>query len=98
MILERNYKKEINNLYNQINSLTNPQEQYLTLKKLQNCIENLINSFEKNNMGNETYKQKMYYYLIYLFNCYSSIFHFKALVSIEERSDIITKVKNYLTI
>ena len=98
MILERNYKKEINNLYNQINSLTNPQEQYLTLKKLQNCIENLINSFEKNNMGNETYKQKMYYYLIYLFNCYSSIFNFKALVSIEERSDIITKVKNYLTI
>ena len=98
IILERNYKKEINNLYNQINVLTNPQEQYLTLRKLQNCIESLINSFEKNSMGNETYKQKMYFYLIYLFNCYSSIFNFKALVSIEEKMDIINKVKNYLTI
>ena len=76
MIIERNYKKEINKLYNQINTLTNPQEQYLCIKQLQNCIENLINSFNKDNMENETYKQKMYYYLIYLFNCYSSLLNF----------------------
>ena len=98
MILERNYKKEINKLYNQINTLTNQQEQYLCIRQLQNCIENLINSFNKDNMENETYKQKMYYYLIYLFNCYSSLFNFKALLSIEEKDDIIFKVKNYLEI
>jgi len=40
----------------------------------------------------------MYYYLIYLFNCYSSLFNFKALLSIEEKDDIIFKVKNYLEI
>ena len=98
MIIERNYKKEINKLYNQINTLTNSQEQYLCIRQLQNCIENLINSFNKDNMENETYKQKMYYYLIYLFNCYSSLFNFKALLSIEEKDDIIFKVKNYLEI
>ena len=98
MIIERNYKKEINKLYNQINTLTNPQEQYLCIKQLQNCIENLINSFNKDNMENETYKQKMYYYLIYLFNCYSSLLNFKSLLSPEEQDDIIFKVKNYLEI
>ena len=98
MILERNYKKEINKLYNEINTLTNPQEQYNSIVKLQKCIENLINSFNKEDMENETYKQKMYYYLTYLFNCYSSLLNFKSLISIEEKDDIICKVKNYLEI
>ena len=47
-------------------------------------------------MENETYKQKMYYYLTYLFNCYSSLLNFKNLISDEEKDDIISKVKNYL--
>ena len=98
IILERNYKKEINKLYNQINTLTNPQEQFLCIRQLQNCIENLINSFNKDNMENETYKQKMYYYLIYLFNCYSTLLNFKELLSYEEKDDIIFKIKNYLEI
>ena len=98
MILERNYKKDIVNLYNKINTLTNPQEQFLCIRQLQTCIENLINSFNKDDMENETYKQKMYYYLIYLFNCYSSSLNFKTLLSEEEKFDIVCKVKNYLQI
>ena len=96
MIIERNYKKEINKLYNEINTLTDPQEQYYTIIKLKNTIENFVNSFNKENMENETYKQKMYYYLTYLFNCYSSLLNFKNLISDEEKDDIISKVKNYL--
>ena len=96
MIIERNYKKEINKLYNEINYLTDPKEQYYTIIKLKNTIENFVNSFNKENMENETYKQKMYYYLTYLFNCYSSLLNFKNLISDEEKDDIISKVKNYL--
>ena len=96
MIIERNYKKEINKLYNEINTLTDPKEQYYTIIKLKNTIENFVNSFNKENMENETYKQKMYYYLTYLFNCYSSLLNFKNLISDEEKDDIISKVKNYL--
>ena len=98
MILERNYKKEINNLYKEINTLTNPQEQFYAIRKLQNCIETFINTFNKDNMENETYKQKMYYYLTYLFNCFSSLLNFTNLISIEEKDEIFLKVKNYLEI
>ena len=98
MVLEKNYKKEINSLYKEINTLTNPQEQFYCIRKLQNCIETFINSFNKDNMENETYKQKMYYYLTYLFNCFSSLLNFKTLISIEEKDEIFLKVKNYLEI
>ena len=94
--LERNYKKEINSLYKEINTLTDPQEQFYAIRKLQNCIEAFINTFDKNNMENETYRQKMYYYLTYLFNCFSSLLNFKNLISIEEKDEIFLKVKNYL--
>ena len=96
IILERNYKKEINSLYKEINSLTDPQEQFYTIRKLQNCIEAFINTFDKDNMENETYRQKMYYYLTYLFNCFSSLLNLKSLISIEEKDEIFLKVKNYL--
>ena len=96
IILERNYKKEINSLYKEINTLTDPQEQFYAIRKLQNCIEAFINTFDKNNMENETYRQKMYYYLTYLFNCFSSLLNFKNLISIEEKDEIFLKVKNYL--
>ena len=96
IILERNYKKEINSLYKEINILTDPQEQFYAIRKLQNCIEAFINTFDKNNMENETYRQKMYYYLTYLFNCFSSLLNFKNLISIEEKDEIFLKVKNYL--
>ena len=49
-------------------------------------------------MENETYKQKMYYYLTYLFNCFSSLLNFTNLISIEEKDEIFLKVKNYLEI
>ena len=96
IVLERNYKKEINSLYKEINTLTDPQEQFYAIRKLQNCIEAFINTFDKNNMENETYRQKMYYYLTYLFNCFSSLLNFKNLISIEEKDEIFLKVKNYL--
>ena len=98
LILERNYKKEINNLYKEINTITNTTEQFYCIRKLQNCIESFINSFNKDEMENETYKQKMYYYLTYLFNCFSSLLNFKSLISIEEKDEIFLKVKNYLEI
>ena len=58
MILERNYKKEINLLYNKINTLTDLQEQYLCLLDLKKYIEKFINSFDRNNVINDTLREK----------------------------------------
>ena len=98
MALERNYKNEINKLFNKVNNLTDQNEQYSCLQLLQKCLENFIDTFNKDINDNFTYKQKMHYYLTYLFNTYSSLLNFKLLISEEEKEDIITKVKNYLEI
>jgi len=98
MIIERNYKKEINELFNKVNSLTDQLEQYQTLLQLQKCIENFIETFNKDNEDNFTYKQKMHYYLTYLFYAYSSILNFKPYTTNEEKENIMSKVKNYLEI
>ena len=97
MIIEKNYKNEINKLFNKVNTLTDQEEQYSCLQLLQKCIENFIDTFNKEN-DNFTYKQKMHYYLTYLFNAYSCLLNFKSLISDEEKEDIITKVNNYLEI
>ena len=96
--IERNYKNEINKLLNKINSLTDPNEQYYNLQELQKCIEEFVGTFKKDNIDNYTYKQKMFYYLNYLFISYSATFNFKNLISQEEKSIIIAKIKNYLEI
>jgi len=96
MIIESNYKKEINELFNKVNSLTDQLEQFQTLIQLQKCIENFISTFNKDNEDNFTYKQKMHYFLTYLFHTYSSILNFKSYLSEEEKEDIISKVNNYL--
>jgi len=98
MIIERNYKKEIKELFNKVNILTDQEEQFFTLQKLEKCIENFIETFNKDNEDNFTYMKKMHYFLTYLFNTYSSILNFKSLISYEEKEDIISKVKNYLEI
>jgi hypothetical protein len=98
MTLERNYKKEIKELFNKINTLTDQREQYFTLSKLEKCLEEFIETFNKDNEDNFTYKQKMHYFLTYLFNAYSAILNFKLFTSNEEKLDIIFKVLNYLEI
>ena len=98
MALERNYKKEIKELFNKINTLTDQREQYFTLSKLEKCLEEFIETFNKDNEDNFTYKQKMHYFLTYLFNAYSAILNFKLFTSNEEKLDIIFKVLNYLEI
>ena len=98
MILERNYKKEINLLYNKINTLTDLQEQYLCLLQLKDYFEKFINSFDRNNIMNDTLREKLYYYLIHLFNTYSALLNFSTFLTIDEKDDIYLKVKDYLTI
>ena len=98
MILERNYKKEINLLYNKINTLTDLQEQYLCLLQLKDYFEKFINSFDRNNLINDTLREKLYYYLIHLFNTYSALLNFSTFLTIDEKDDIYLKVKDYLTI
>ena len=98
LVLERNYKNEINKLFNKVNNLTDQHEQYSCLQLLQKCLENFIDTFNKDIIENFTYKQKMHYYLTYLFSTYSSMLNFKLLISDEEKEDIMTKVKNYLEI
>ena len=97
MNIERNYKDEINKLFHKINNVTEQYEQYSNLQQLQNCIETFIETFNKDT-DNYTYKQKMHYYLNYLFVAYSAILNFKSLISEEERENIINKIKNYLEI
>ena len=96
--IERNYKTEINQLVNKINKLTDPNEQYYNLQELQKCIEGFIETFNKDISDNYTYKQKMFYYLNFLFISFSCSLNFKNLISEEEKKNIINKVKNYLEI
>ena len=98
MALEKNYKNEINQLFNKVNTLTNELEQFSVLNQLQKCIESFIETFNKDIEDNFTYKQKMHYYLTYLFNTYSFSLNFHFLISKEEKEEIILKVKNYLQI
>ena len=98
IILEKNYKNEINQLFNKVNSLTDQKEQYSTLQQLQRCIENFIETFDKEIEDNFIYKQKMHYYLTYLFNAYSASLNYHSLICEEEKEYIITRVKNYLQI
>ena len=98
MILEKNYKNEIYTLFNKVNTLTDPEEQYSCLQLLQKSLEDFIETFNKDISDNFTYKQKMHFYLTYLFNVYSLLLNFKYLISNEEKEDIIIKVKNYLSI
>ena len=98
MSIERNYKNEINKLFNTINELTEPNEQYYNLQQLQKCIEEFIETFNKDQSDNYTYKQKMHYYLNLLFISFSCSLNFKNLISEEEKKNIINKVKNYLEI
>ena len=98
LVLERNYKSEINKLFNKVNSFTDQNEQYSCLQLLEKCLENFIDTFNKDIIDNFTYKQKMHYYLTYLFSAYSLSINFKLLISDEEKEEIITKIKNYLEI
>jgi tetratricopeptide (TPR) repeat protein len=98
MALERNYKNEINKLFNKINTLTDPQQQFSTLKELEKCIETFIETFNKENIDNFTYKQKIHYYLTYLFNAYSAMLNYKSIIQENEILGIIGKVKDYLLI
>ena len=98
LAIEKNYKSEILKLINKVNTLTDQEEQYSCLQLLQQSIENFISTFNKDISDNFTYKMKMHFYLTYLFNVYSLLLNFKLLLSEEEKEDIISKVKNYLSI
>ena len=98
MIIERNYKDEIIKLIKKINSEIEPDDQYISLINLQNSIEYLIDNLDKNYFETDIYKEKVYYYLTYLFNTYSCLLNFKLKLSNEEKENIILKVKNYLQI
>ena len=98
MIIERNYKDEIIKLIKKINSEIEPDDQYISLINLQNSIEYLIDNLDKNYFETDIYKEKVHYYLTYLFNTYSCLLNFKLKLSNEEKENIILKVKNYLEI
>ena len=95
MSKEKNYKKEISDYLKKINSLTDENEQFLNLRLFEECIENFIDTFDKNNYF---YKEKMHHYLTYLFCAYSYSLNFQSLISDEEEKMIVTKIINYLQI
>ena len=97
MIVERNYKNEINDLIKMINNTNNPNSQLFYLNNLKSSIENLINSFDSFNIpDNYTLQEKRYYYLSLLFNVYSLLLNFGFLLNSEEKKNIIFKVRKYL--
>ena len=98
MIIERNYKKEISYLMDKINSEIDLKELYGHLINLKSTIENFINSFNNDLLDNHAYKEKMHFYLIYLFNAYSYLLNLNELLPTEEKENIIRKTKKYLEI
>ena len=96
MALERNYKYDINRLFNKVNTLTDSQEQYTTLKELKKYIEEYLSTFNKEIYDNFTFQQKMHYYLTYLFSTYSALLNYKSFIKENEIEEIKAKVKDYL--
>ena len=66
--------------------------------QLKEYIEKFINTFDRNNIINDTLREKLYYYLIHLFNTYSALLNFSTFLTKDEKDDIYLKVKDYLTI
>lgn len=95
-ILEKNYKKEINELIEKINNTLNKEDQLHYLQQLSSTIEMFIDNFSKDNPDNYTFLEKMHYYLTYLFTTYSLILRFENLVNHIEKETIILKISEYL--
>ena len=95
--LERNYKKDMCYFIKKINNSPNEIEQFFNLQQLQNTIENFIEYFNNDIKSNFTLKEKMHYYLTYLFNTYSCLFQrFSLYLRKQEKKNIISRIKNYL--
>ena len=92
---ERNYKKIINNSYNKLKNETNLTVLHNELPKLRDSIEKYIDSFSKDIKDNFTLKEKLHYYLTYLFEVYSRLFNLN-IVANKEKDIIFSKIKNYL--
>ena len=98
MTMERNYKFEIYSLIKKINNTNEVEEQFNLLEKLCETIEKFIESFNKNLEDNFAYKEKMHFYLTYLFNTYSCLFNLKTFLNEFEEDNILSKIKKYLEI
>ena len=96
--MERNYKFEIYSLIKKINNTNEVEEQFNLLEKLCETIEKFIESFNKNIEDNFAYKEKMHFYLTYLFNTYSCLFNLKTFLNEFEEDNILSKIKKYLEI
>jgi len=96
IMLEKNYKKEINELIIKINNSLKSDEQLSDLKKLSSSIEMLIECINKENSDNYTFLEKMHYYLSILFTAYSLILRFESQVDQIEKETIILKISEYL--
>ena len=97
IIVERNYKKEINELMKKINNSSDTLDQLIYLQQLKNSIENYIENLKSENIpNNDTLIEKMYQSLTILFTAYSLILKFDIYLNVEEKDNIFLKVIEYL--
>ena len=96
MVIERNYKNEINELIKAINNSTDALDQLYFLQKIKNSIEKYIETFNVNIPDNDTLIEKMYHNLVKLFTAYSLILKYDVYLNVEEKDFIFLKVIEYL--
>ena len=96
IMLEKNYKKEINELITKINNSLDSDEQLNNLKKLSSSIEMFIENINKENPDNYTFLEKMHYYLSILFTTYSLILRFESQVNQIDKETILLKISEDL--
>ena len=96
IILEKNYKKLMKELILKINNSLDSNEQFNYLKNLSSTIEMFIESFNKDNLDNYTFLEKLHYYLTYLFTAYSLILRFDSKLNDSEKEAIILKISEHL--
>ena len=96
IIIEKNYKKEINDLIIKINNSLGNDDQLNDLIKLSSIIEKFIEYFNKDKLDNFTFLEKMHYYLSILFSTYSLILLFESQITPIEKEAIILKISEYL--
>jgi len=94
IVLERNTKYEMNELIKKINNSSIKEEQLKLLNDLKNIIEQFLELLKEKMEDNDKYREKLYFYLNYLFNTYSLIFNLHSdLIHEEQQDKNVTKIK-----
>ena len=97
MSMDKNYKRELKNLFKEINDSKDQQTQYNNLLQFSTILELYLDIIiNKENLENPTFIGKIYYYLYYLFESYSATLKYWEISDNDTKDEIFNKINLYL--